>query len=369
MRGISNEPPDRRRSRSRRSRFGFTTLVAAAGLVMATLPATAANNGTIWTTLADMPTARYGPASATAACPPAQGGNCVYTVGGTNGTRATGAAESYNRLSGAWSTLPPMPTPRSQLGAATAPCPKGQQGYCVYAVGGVGGAGGLTKVESYNPATNAWSTVAALSVARYNTAATAAPCPAGQTGTCVYAVGGTTSGGNTASVESYNPVTNAWSPVASLPLARGGLGAAASTCPRGQTGTCVYAVGGNAGGPVGTVESYNPATNVWTPVAALPTPRFTLATVAAPCPPGQTGTCVYAVGGLNGGLTGKVESYQPSSNTWTTLPSLPTPRSFLAAAATHCPPGITGACVYVSGGSASSGPSSALEALDPPTLK
>ncbi|MEU9705299.1 kelch repeat-containing protein [Streptomyces sp. NPDC047981] len=368
MRGISTEPPTGRKGRSLRSRVGLTTLLAAAGLIAAALPASA-NNGTIWTTLADMPTARYGAASATAACPPAQGGNCVYTVGGTNGANATGATESYNRLSGSWSTLPPMPTPRSQLGAATAPCPKGQRGYCVYAVGGITAASGLTRVESYNPATNAWSTVASLSVPRYNTAATAAPCPVGQTGTCVYAMGGSTSGGNTASVEAYNPVTNAWSPVASLPLARAGLAAAASTCPGGQRGTCVYAVGGTSGGPVGTVESYNPAANVWTPVASLPTPRYSLATAAAPCPPGQTGTCVYAVGGLTGGLSGKVESYQPSSRTWTTLPSLPTPRAFLAAAATHCPPGITGACVYVSGGATATAPSATLEALDPPTLK
>ncbi|MFD3947642.1 Kelch repeat-containing protein [Streptomyces sp. NPDC058579] len=342
--------------------------MAAAGLIAAVLPATAANNGTIWTTLADMPTARADLASATAPCPPAQGGNCVYTVGGATASGITGAAESYSRLSGAWSTLPSLPTPRNVLGAAAAPCPNGQRGTCVYAVGGFDGSGDSAVVESYNPATNAWSTVAALSIPRRFTAAAAAPCPVGQIGTCVYAIGGVTSGSNTASVESYNPVTNAWSPVASLTLARNSLGAAASTCPRGQKGTCLYAVGGDASGPVGLAESYNPATNVWTPVASLPTPRYGLATAAAPCPPGQTGTCVYTVGGVNGGVSGKVESYQPASNTWTTLPSQPTPRSYAAAAATHCPPGITGACVYVSGGQSLDGDSSTLEALDPPIL-
>ncbi|MGW2018090.1 Kelch repeat-containing protein [Streptomyces sp. NPDC001927] len=344
--------------------------MAAAGLIAAVLPAAAANNGTIWTTLTNMPTARLDLASAVAPCPPGQGGNCVYAVGGVTTSGVTGAAESYNRLSGAWSTLPPLPTPRNQLAAATAPCPKGQSGYCVYTVGGLpgGGGGGLATVESYNPATNAWSTVASLSIARFGNAAAAAPCPVGQTGTCVYTMGGYTTGGRTGSVESYNPVTNAWSPVASLSTPRNALGAAASTCPRGQSGTCVYAVGGDDNAATGKVESYNPTTNVWTPVASLPTPRYGLATAAAPCPPGQTGTCVYAVGGVNGSLSGKVESYQPSSNTWTTLPSQPTPRAFLAAAATHCPPGITGACVYVSGGQATSGTTAALEALDPPIL-
>ncbi|HEY9374608.1 kelch repeat-containing protein, partial [Streptomyces sp.] len=103
-------------------------------------------------------------------------------------------------------------------------------------------------------------------------------------------------------------------------------------------------------------------------VAPLPTARYLLAAAAAPCPPGQTGTCVYAVGGRGTtfNVQGEVESLNAVGDAWTTLPSLPTPRSHLAAATTQCPPGQGGMCVYAAGGSTSSGLLGTVEALDPP---
>ncbi|MFD7260119.1 Kelch repeat-containing protein [Streptomyces sp. NPDC059874] len=339
-------------------------LLSAVAMLVGVLPA-AAVNGTVWTTLPSMPTARYGPASAAAPCPPGQTGTCVYAVGGFTSAES-GTLESYNRLTNAWSTLASLITPRHFLASAAAPCPAGQTGTCVYAVGGAIGSTPTTTVESYNPATNAWSTVTSMNVARLGHGAAAAPCPLGQTGTCVYAVGGNDPG----SVEAYNPATNAWSTVS--PIApRGELAAAAAPCPRGQSGICVYAVGGFASGVTGRVESYNPATNAWSPVASLPTPRTLLAATATSCPPGQSGVCVYAVGGAVAGSAAvrTMESYNPATNAWTTLPSMPTARSALAAAAAQCPPGSTGNCVYAIGGSNGSTPVGALEALDPPEVR
>ncbi|MFD7560450.1 hypothetical protein ACFV9E_38895 [Streptomyces sp. NPDC059835] len=84
--------------------------------------------------------------------------------------------------------------------------------------------------------------------------------------------------------------------------------------------------------------------------------------------PAETGTCVYAVGGAIGlATTGRVESYHLASNTWTTLPSQPMPRQNLAAAAMQCPPGFTGSCVYAVGGNGSANTVlGTVEALDPP---
>ncbi|WP_407841285.1 hypothetical protein ACE1OC_40575 [Streptomyces sp. DSM 116496] len=101
----------------------------------------------------------------------------------------------------------------------------------------------------------------------------------------------------------------------------------------------------------------------------MPTPRWGFGTASAPCPPGQTGTCVYTVDGRGGAgfnVLGTVESYNAASNAWTTLPTLPTARSHLAAAVMQCPPGQGAMCVYATGGSSPTGLHSAVDALDPP---
>ncbi|MFE7548640.1 Kelch repeat-containing protein [Streptomyces gardneri] len=367
--------PSPARSRKKwRGRLALATGLAAVAVLVGMLPA-AATNGTIWTTLPSMPTPRGGLGSAVAPCPPGQTGACVYAMGGSNSTTGDLAtAESYNRLTNAWSTLPAMPTRRNDTTAVAAPCPPGQSGTCVYVIGGritVFGDGETdvlqSVVESYNPVTNAWSTVSPLRTARRNLAAAAAPCPPGQGGTCIYVVGGTDNGFlNTAEV--YSPANNSWSTVAAMPTRRMSLGAAAAACPPGQSGTCVYAVGGlNSAGFSSTVESYNPATNAWSPVASLPGARDDIAMAATNCPPGQNGTCLYAVGGFNqNGDLGTVQSYNPASNLWTDLPPLPTPRSEAAAAAMPCPVGVSGNCVYTSGGFAGSSFIGTVEALDPP---
>lgn len=366
--------PSPARSRKKwRGRLALATALAAVAVLVGMLPA-AATNGTIWTTLPSMPTPRDGLGSAVAPCPPGQSGTCVYSMGGSNNTGDLATAESYNRLTNAWSTLPSMPTRRNDTAAVAAPCPPGQSGTCVYVIGGritVFADGELdilqSVVESYNPVTNAWSTVSPLRTARRNLAAAAAPCPPGQGGTCIYAVGGNDNSGFLNTAEVYNPANNSWSTVAAVPTRRMSLAAAAAACPPGQSGTCVYAVGGlNSANYSSTVESYNPATNSWSPVASLPGARMDIAMAATTCPPGQNGTCLYAVGGFNqNGNLGTVQSYNPASNLWTDLPPLPTPRSGAAAAAMPCPVGVAGNCVYTSGGFTGAF-TGALEALDPP---
>lgn len=331
-----------------------------------------ATGGSVWTTLPSVPTARAFLGAATAPCPTGQTGNCVYAVGGWNGGNPLETVESYSPAADLWTTLAPLPQPRSGLAAASAPCPAGQVGTCVYAVGGMGVNGTVgAAIEAYNPATNAWSVGASMPTPRAFLAAAAGPCPARQPGVCVYAIGGQSSQlSTTSTVEVYNPATNAWSTAASTLTDTSSLSAAAAACPGGASGTCVYLVGVGATNPRVQLESYNPATDAWSARATPPVSGVNRAAVSsAPCPPGQPGTCVYQVGGENPDGTGAPASaaYNPATNAWTRLP-VPTPLRIAPAGATAaCPPGETGVCVYVVGGEDSGGTDfGPLEAFDPP---
>ena len=109
-------------------------------------------------------------------------------------------------------------------------------------------------------------------------------------------------------VESYNPASNAWSTLPAMPTLRSAL---ASTAGPARWGRAVLACTRWVAWPPG--RSYNPASNVWTTLPAMPTPRLALGAATTTCPPGQTGTCVYAVGGLvsGGAPTGTMEALDP----------------------------------------------------------
>ncbi|MGW7361892.1 Kelch repeat-containing protein [Streptomyces sp. NPDC054841] len=338
------------------------------------LTATSANAQGVWLSIKPLGVAREALAVAKTACPDDRKVTCVYAIGG-EGAAAAGSAEAFNPRTNAWANLPALPTPRSHLAATTARCPKGVKNGCVYAIGGRTEPGGAVSavVEVYSPFTNTWKTVSALPTARESLAAATAPCPRGVKGlrgTCVYAIGGDTSGGDPAQtpsrkVEAYSPATDTWATVPDLLTARAGLAATGAACPPGlgSKNTCVYAIGGDTGdgtspSPSNAVEVYNPATNLWSSVAPLPTARSFLGVAAAPCPQGTRNGCVYAVGGDDGsgdGVSDRVEAYSIVGNTWETLPSLPTPRSDLGAARASCPKSPKSRCVYAVGGEVTGG--------------
>ncbi|MFF3879075.1 Kelch repeat-containing protein [Streptomyces sp. NPDC001978] len=224
-----------------------------------------------------------------------------------------------------------------------------------------------------------WVNLPSLPTARFAPAGAAAPCPAdvaGLRGTCVYALGGQHGISLLDTVEAYSPATNTWAALPSMPTARRTLAGAAAPCPAdvaGLRGTCVYALGGfNGGGPSSsnTVEAYSPATNTWAALPSMPTARGTLAGAAAPCPAdvaGLRGTCVYALGGFNGSSPfplGTVEAYSPATNTWAALPSMPTARGTQAGAAAPCPNRLRSTCVYAVGGSNDSSPGDSMGTVE-----
>jgi non-specific serine/threonine protein kinase len=116
-----------------------------------------------------------------------------------------------------------------------------------------------------------------------------------------------------------------WVDVAPIPTPRDHLAGASD-------GTYFYAVGGrelSADKNIGAVERYDPATNTWTQMPALPTPRGGLGVVVARnrlvTIGGESPTAVY----------GTVEVLDLTTNTWTTLPAMKTPRHGLAVAAVN----------------------------------
>jgi len=141
----------------------------------------------------------------------------------------------------------------------------------------------------------------------------------------------------TGAVRIYDPASREWRDGSPMPTPRGALAVAV------LDGT-IHAIGGNASrgsdlpphehgaarsdGSVGTHEVYDPATNSWTRLAPMPTPRNHLgAAVIA----GR----VHAVGGR---VPGDMELsthdvYDPASDSWTTGASLPTGRSGIAVVA------------------------------------
>lgn len=235
---------------------------------------------------------------------------------------------------GTWNSKTSMPTARAFLST-------GVVSGVLYAVGGSTGIPNTSPtvfatVEAFDPLTNAWTTKAPMTTPRYGAAI-------GVVNGIVYAVGGW-NGGPLATVEAYDPVTNIWTTKTPMTTARGWLAA-------GVVNNILYAVGGFNAGEYATVEAYDPVTNTWTTKTPMPTARSSLAV-------GVVNGILYAIGG---GSTGGswVEAYDPVTNTWTTKTPMPTARYNLAV-------GVIDGIVYAMGG-LSPAFTTAVEAYNPAT--
>ena len=169
-----------------------------------------------------------------------------------------------------------------------------------------------------------------------------------------YAIGGRT--GPNATNEEFDPGASTWTTKAPMALgARGGLGAA-------SFGNKIYAIGGRSGTTFGdgTIfnrnEVYDPTTNVWTTLATLPTAvSDNYATVAF-------GGKVYVFGGATSPSTviGAVQTYDIATNTWSTGAPMLTARAAAMA-------GVIGSQIAVFGGYNGSANLTVTEIYDPAT--
>lgn len=202
-------------------------------------------------------------------------------------------------------------------------------------------------LEVYDPVADQWTAKAPLPIGLHHVGI-------GVAGGRLYVIGGYSRSAlsvwnSVATVYAYDPATDIWTERASMPTARGALSVT-------EHGGKLYAIGGyDRKANNAQVEVYDPVRNVWEARAPLPTARDHLAAVTAA---GK----IYAIGGrVNGGYDRNlalVEMYDPAIDQWTRVSDLPTARSGVTAVANE-------GKIYVFGGEGSAGTFRENEAYDP----
>ncbi len=301
--------------------------VVLSGLAALGMSAAEAQDQGSWSTAAPMPTARAEVGVA------ALDGK-IYVVGGTaQGRWDSPLNYEYDPATDHWRERAPLPHGLSHVGVV------GLNGK-LYAFGGFTGivhVGAMNLAFVYDPAADTWQPIAPLSSPRASIGVAAV-------GGKIHVVGGRGLDKVTVNIhEVYDPATNQWSKAAPLPLARDHLGIAVID---GK----IHVVGGrtaNQTDNVGEHDVYDPSTDQWTKAAPMPTPRSSGAATY------DNGLLLYAGGEckkldptskFGGGDTFDTnEGYDPKSNSWLTLAALPGARHAYGAA-------TVGAAAYFTGG-------------------
>jgi len=266
----------------------------------------------------------------------------LYVIGGWGDGKARGANYEYDPATDKWTKKKPMPRPAHHAALAAA---NGK----IYVMGGfvapqdtqipVGGAWQpIDDAWEYDPAADSWKSLAPLPGKRGAAVAV-------EVGGKIYVIGGATTpeaskdpffsffGASRVLTTNdvYDPATNKWESRQPMTVARNHAFA-------GAVNGKIYVIGGRTGHGfilsatnTDVVEEYNPANNLWSaPKERMPTPRSGGAW-------GTDGRRIYVAGGevttkeLVGAFRG-IEAYEPATNSWTTLPSMPMPRHGVAGA-------------------------------------
>jgi N-acetylneuraminic acid mutarotase len=293
-------------------------------------------------------------------------GRFLYFFGGalrTAGANDTDQPFAYKlALDGgtSWTRIADIPNPRNHLGGAVV-------NGMIYAIGGQHnheeGVGNQVEVDAYNPVTDVWTRVADLPNPRGHVAVVEL---AGQ----IMVIG---AGPATAEVTLYDPTTNVWLKMPSLPQAR------ASTVA-GVINGAVIVTTGNPGTGVGSTTTWSGLFPVkWEVSASMP---IDLGEVAAGIinnslylvGEGNTATLaynlssgvwtsslaarpstgnhhaaevfngkLYLLGGLGSGSEGRVQIYDPTTDTWTIGSDMP----FAAGSSSSA---LIGGEIFVAGG-------------------
>ncbi len=204
---------------------------------------------------------------------------------------------------GAWTVASNMISAREYAAAV----PLGND---VLAIGGTNGVAPVATAEIYNPVTGKWKLTGHMASARM-----LFPAVVLQNGK-VLVEGGSTKTAVVDTAELYDPVAGTWSSASKLAIARTN-----HTATLLQDGKVLVA-GGCAtitcSMQPGASELYDPATNKWTTVGSLNTPRY-----------GHTATLlnngkVLVAGGYVLAVETTSELYDPTTATWSVGPSIGT---------------------------------------------
>jgi len=146
-------------------------------------------------------------------------GSYIYMVGGYDASgNYSSRVDRYSPSSNSWTEVASMPTPRSHLAAAVV-------NNKLYAVGGqsyFGFSGQIGTLEVFDPSqgvSGSWSSLASMPTPRHSLTAQAIDNK-------IYAIGASGTGSITSLVEVYDTVQNTWSTAASMPTGRSGLASA-----------------------------------------------------------------------------------------------------------------------------------------------
>ncbi len=234
-----------------------------------------------------------------------------------------------------WNTLPELPNAQFSGDAVVL-------GEEIHLVGGRISDSAVSPYHHvFNTLTNEWRSAAPLRQTRWNLALASV-------GGKIYAIGGDSF---LNSVEIYDPAINEWTIGAPMPTARQHI-----DC--GVLDGKIYVIGGlvNWSQFTGVNEVYDPATDSWETLTPMPTTRHNAATVALD---GK----IYVIGGSGAAsdiwkeLTA-VEAYDPLTDSWESLAALPASRFKPADA-------IIDGMIIIAGGFESDIASSSVDAFDP----
>lgn len=264
----------------------------------------------------------------------------LYVFGGFGGGKAPGIAYEYNPTTDKWTKKTSMPRPAHHAALAAA---KGK----IYVMGGfvppkdtaipVGGAWEpIDNAWEYDPEADSWKSLPPLPGKRGSAVAAEA-------GGKIYVIGGATTvegskdpfftffgpsrvlGTN----DVYDPATNKWQSREPMSVPR-------NHAFSGVINGKIYVIGGRTGHGfilsatnTDVVEEYNPVSNTWS------APKDRMPTVRSGGASGTDGRRIYVAGGevttkeLVGAFKA-VEAYDPMTNSWMALPSMPMPRHGVA---------------------------------------
>jgi N-acetylneuraminic acid mutarotase len=264
------------------------------------------------------------------------GGKLYVFCGLAPGWKPMGLVYAYDPATDTWTKKKPMPLASHHVAFT-------EYGGKIYAFGGFvlpqAGPPAWVPIDNaweYDPAEDSWKALAPVPTRRGSPVAVTA-------GDRLYVIGGATPGPkdtavplpclhwSLGTVEAYDPATNTWHQRSAMPTPR-------NHATAGLVNGKIYVIGGRVGAAgitaasnTNVVEEYDPGTDSWGGVRArMPTARSAMAS-------GVYGGRIYVTGGefqdsQMMATFRALEAYDPASNTWAVLPSMPVARHGLAGA-------------------------------------
>lgn len=245
------------------------------------------------------------------------------------------AAPATPTAANPWVVLAPFPEPSEEILGATS------NGKLYVFCGLAPGWKPKALVTEYDPATNAWTAKKPMALASHHVAFAALNDKIYAFGGFKYPDSGAPAWAPIDNAWEYDPATDTWKALAPMPTKRGAAGAAAVNGKIYVVGgaTSLSGVTENGIHParphnvLATVEEYDPATDTWRTRRSMLVARNHHAVAAV-------GDKVYAIGGRVGAafISGTsnnidlVETYDPATDMWTARTRMPTARSAIAAA-------------------------------------